>query len=489
MARVNDILDTIFDPELFAPWFEQNRLSWSDWMVFLKTIFGLPMTLGDRGRYFKYTKRTERAKKQFDEVWLVVGRRGGKSIVLALVAVFLACFRDYRPYLMPGERATIIIIAADRKQARVIFRYIMGFLQGVPVLNALIKNARVEAVDLARSVSIEIHTASFRSVRGYTFAAILLDEIAFWRDELSANPDQEILDALIPGMATIPNAILLGASSPYARRGVLWQNYKDYFGKNDDDVLVWQAATWEMHPNISRKFIDRKYEKDPVSATAEYGANFRTDVSGLVPPNVYEDCVMQDREEIAYSAGCIYRAFTDPSGGSKDSFSLSIAHREERGIILDLVYEVLPPFKPKLAVKELCAILKKYKLISVTGDRYGGNWPSDEFQEHGITYEVSELTKSELYLEYLPLLMSREVELLDIKKLEAQTLGLERRTSRIGRDSVDHGPGAHDDLVNSAAGAVVNASEGWKGQIDMSDAFVGPALAASEEDFSIIYNS
>jgi hypothetical protein len=37
------------------------------------------------------------------------------------------------------------------------------------------------------------------------------------------------------------------------------------------------------------------------------------------------------------------------------------------------------------------------------------------------------------------------------------TLGLERRTSRGGRDSIDHAPGSHDDLANAAAGAIVAA--------------------------------
>ena len=52
--------------------------------------------------------------------------------MLAVVAVFLACFNDWRPYLGPGERGAIMIIAADRKQARVILRYIKGLLQAVP---------------------------------------------------------------------------------------------------------------------------------------------------------------------------------------------------------------------------------------------------------------------------------------------------------------------------------------------------------------------
>jgi len=35
---------------------------------------------------------------------------------------------------------------------------------------------------------------------------------------------------------------------------------------------------------------------------------------------------------------------------------------------------------------------------------------------------------------------------------------LERRTAQGGRDSIDHPPGAHDDLANAAAGALVSVS-------------------------------
>jgi hypothetical protein len=55
----------------------------------------------------------------------------------------------------------------------------------------------------------------------------------------------------------------------------------------------------------------------------------------------------------------------------------------------------------------------------------------------------------------LPLLNSGRVELLGSRRLVAQLVGLERRVSRGGKDCIDHAPGAHDDLANSAAGALI----------------------------------
>jgi hypothetical protein len=151
--------------------------------------------------------------RQWTEGWLICGRRAGKSFILALVAVYLACFHQYRQYLAPGERGTIMVIACDRRQARTIFRYIGGLLTKVPMLARMVEREVAEGFDLTNDVSIEVAVASFRSLRGYTIVAALLDELAFWRTDESANPDSEIISAIRPAMATIPNAMLLCASS------------------------------------------------------------------------------------------------------------------------------------------------------------------------------------------------------------------------------------------------------------------------------------
>jgi len=62
-------------------------------------------------------------------------------------------------------------------------------------------------------------------------------------------------------------------------------------------------------------------------------------------------------------------------------------------------------------------------------------------------------------LHLLPLLNSNRIELLDHPRLINQLTGLERRTSRAGRDTIDHVPGGHDDVANAAAGAAVLAAQ------------------------------
>jgi hypothetical protein len=104
--------------------------------------------------------------RPFRESWLICGRRSGKSFIMALIAVFLACFRDYRPFLAAGEKATIMIIAADKKQARVVLRFVRGLLSA-PVLAARVVNDTSESIELEGGVMLEVITAS-NAVRGYT---------------------------------------------------------------------------------------------------------------------------------------------------------------------------------------------------------------------------------------------------------------------------------------------------------------------------------
>lgn len=133
------ILDALCDPKLFGPWFK-DPATWAAWRAFLAALFAQSMTPDQLAIYQACTGRTAPPTAASSEAWLICGRRAGKSFMMALIAVFLACFRSYAQFLTPGERATIMVIAADRKQARVIIRYVRALLNDVPMLKRLIQN-------------------------------------------------------------------------------------------------------------------------------------------------------------------------------------------------------------------------------------------------------------------------------------------------------------------------------------------------------------
>ena len=315
-------LEAMREPELFARWFKDPS-TWICWTVFLSALFGLPIDPAGLEIFTQCTGRSMPPAGPFNEAWLIVGRRGGKSIILALIAVFLAVFRDWSGRLVPGERGTVLVIAADRRQARVIFRYITALITETPLIAGLVDGeVTQDRIDLTNGISIEISTANFRSVRGYTLVAALCDEIAYWMGDDSANPDTEILTAIRPAMTTmLPDAMLLCASSPYAQRGALYEAFKKHYGRDDAPVLIWRASTTTMNPSVPQSVIDAAYERDPAAAAAEHGAEFRTDLVTFVDPAVVARCVVSGRIELPPVAGVTYTAAVDPSGGSSDSMS------------------------------------------------------------------------------------------------------------------------------------------------------------------------
>ena len=454
-----NVIQAVRDPKVFGEHFRGD--TWDPWWAFLAALFALPMTPEQLAIYTKHTGRTTPPSEAVHEAWLVCGRRAGKSFILALVAVYLACFKDWRPFLGPGEVGTIMIIARDRRQARVIKRYVTGLLHAVPMLRQVVEAETTEGIALRNNVTIEIHTASFRAVRGYTLLCALLDEVAFWpSDESSSDPDVEVINALKPGMATIPGAMLLCASSPYARRGALWDAHRRHYGKDGDPVLVWQAATRDMNATVPQRVIDEAMEEDPARANAEYGAQFRADVEAFINREVVQACISTGTYERAPLSGTSYKGFLDFAGGSGgDSLALAIGHKDGTVVVVDALREVKPPFSPEFAVAQLVHLLKGYRLYTVEGDAFGGEFAREPLKKHGISYQLAKKPKSDLYAHHLlPMLNSGRVDLLDHPRAIQQIIDLECHTARAGRDKIDHPPGGHDDLANAIAGLVARAA-------------------------------
>jgi hypothetical protein len=210
-----------------------------------------------------------------------------------------------------------------------------------------------------------------------------------------------------------------------------------------------------MNPSLDARVVDDALAADPAVARSEWLAEFRQDLESLLDLDAVQRCVVPGRGELPPDPRLRYVAFTDPSGGKSDSFTLAIAHTERGVAVVDVLRERRPPFNPSDVVQEYVALCCAYGIHSVTSDRYAGAWASEAWQRAGLRYEPSLLSKSDLYGALVGVVNSGRCELPDSSKLVSQLVALERRTSRgTGRDSIDHPPGAHDDLANAVAGAV-----------------------------------
>lgn len=498
-AGVLDILG-LFDS---AQWFRQGA-DWTAWRAFLAAVYGLPMSDREYDIYRICTGRKDPPRRKVRETWLGVGRRGRKSAIMATIGVYEAAFCDHDNYLAPGEYVRVPVMSKNKDDAAQIRRY-AGELLNDPALAWLLEGQpTTELIRLRTRAEISIRAASIMGGRTFATRAALLDEQAYWPTDDAAEPDIEVLRGIKPSMANVPGALIVGASSLYARRGLLYAAMRDYWGVDgQDDVLAWKATTLMMHDTPAiRSYVDQAWKDDPASAVAEVGRpeksaaiEFRTDVETYMPIELIE--AITDHDQVTDrppQLGVQYVAFVDPSGGSGDAMTLAIAHYDQRHgkSILDALRETPAPFDPDTVAREHCALLKTYRVHQVTGDAYAGEWPRSAYQRGGhaqdcpqqhdhratcscagepwraeqrekqpaggpwrVGYDVSEFDRSELYSRFLPLARAGRVVLLRHQALLLQLQRLERKVYR-QREIIDHPAGNHDDIANAVAGALVH---------------------------------
>jgi hypothetical protein len=453
--------------------------SWDTWRIMLIAANGETLNEEERQVFRRFTGREREPGRRIEEAEFLIGRRGGKDRAASVLATYLAAFVNWSRVLAKGERGLVLCIGPDQRQAQITRDYIEGVFDASKILSRMIVNRTTDTIELSNNITIEVRAASFRRLRGVTCVAVIATEASFFQTEESSNADVEILNAVRPALATTGGPVVI-ITTPYARRGEVWNIYRRHFGPEGDPlVLVAQGTSRDFNPTLRENVVARALERDPAAASAEYLAQFRSDIESFVSREAVEASILPGRLELPPASGRSYWSFVDPSGGSADSMTLAIAHREKDRGVLDALRERQPPFSPDDVVQEFAGLLKTYGIRRVHGDRYAGEWPREAFRKLGITYEVSEKPKSALYGELLPLLNSGRVELLDNPRLQSQLCGLERRTARGGRDSIDHAPGGHDDVANAAAGALVlccgqvTKAQKW---IDFSKVNVGPPL-------------
>jgi len=334
----------------------KDPLSYANWIAAFKVFFGDPLTDSELEVARQCTGREVFSPDGYSEGWFIVGRRGGKSFMISCAAVYLAFFVGYTPFLAPGELAVIPIIAADRAQAQVCLRYIKGLITGNLILEQYVDDSLKESITLgAQRVRIEVHSASFKTVRGRSFPVVILDEAAYFPTGESANPDTEIVTSVRPAMATFPNAKLFVASSPYARRGMLFEVHRDHFGVDDSNILVWQAGTTVMNPTIDAAFIQREREKDPQAARAEFDALFREDISSAFDPEAVRNAAVLPGV-LGPAGNTRYHAFVDVSAGRSDAYTICVAHQDSASnkVVIDLLQAWDAPFDPIVVTAEVC---------------------------------------------------------------------------------------------------------------------------------------
>jgi len=146
-----NIVQAIHSKEVFRPYFKDLK-TWRNWITFFKVLAGYKKLPEKEMELFREcTGLEELPKEPLKEIFMVVGRRGAKSTVASLLAVFYGIWGDWKKYLSPGETARTFIIATNKQQGKIIMDYISAILSLNPSLKKLVKKQLKETCEKAIS--------------------------------------------------------------------------------------------------------------------------------------------------------------------------------------------------------------------------------------------------------------------------------------------------------------------------------------------------
>jgi hypothetical protein len=475
VASAPDIVEFVTDGQLLG-----LTLSLAQ-ETLLRAIYGRPLSAEQAACFTACTGRAQApGGGGFGEVTVVAGARAGKdSRIAAPIICYEALFGGHERHLAKGERGVLPLVAQDGRATRVAYGYIRDYLLRSPVLARQVAGEPTTAeVTLANGLAISCFPSTLRSLRGWSIPAGVMDELAFFRLEGSADSDGEIQASIRRGMLSFPAPRLVKVSTPYLRGGVLYEDFKRAWAQDDPDLLVWRATSLLMNPSLKAERLERERRLDPSRFAREYEAAFVEDLEAFLPSQWVDDAVVRGRYELPPRPGVVYTAAVDPSGGGADAFTLCICHGEGAGADLRVVVDVMKGWSRTRqsavdlegVVKEIAACCGHYGIRAVSGDRYGSGWVRERFRAEGLLYREPELKrpnepvgtyldKSAAYVEVQPLFAQGRIDLLDSPPLIRELRCLERRARAGGKPVVDH-PGVgghHDDYATALALAAVAA--------------------------------
>lgn len=435
----------------------------------LRAIYGLPLSESQLELYRLCTGRQSYGAHGFNEATVIAGARAGKdSRIAAPIVCYEALFGGHDRRLSKGERAIIPLVAQDQRATRVAFGYIKEYFAGSSLLASMVDEVLNLEIRLTNRISVLCFPCTQRSLRGWSIPAAVMDELAFFRLEGAADSDVEVQQSIRRGTISFPQTRFLKVSTPYMKSGVLYDDFKNHFGKDSEDVLVWRAPSTLMNPSLAEQRLERERRLDPQRFEREYMAEFAEDLESFLPTAWIDAAVVEGRHELPPMPGVTYVAACDPSGGGADAFTLCIVHAEGEQPNQKIVQDLCRGWKRARnstvdlegVVAEIAAILKGYAILECAGDRYSAAWVVQSFERQGILYRQTDKDKSAFYLETEPLFAQGRIEILDHPQLARELRLLERRPRPGGKTIVDHPSGSHDDHANSLALAAAKALEG-----------------------------
>lgn len=425
---------------------------------------------------------------QVSNINLIIGRRGGKSTLSAIISLYSAIKMNWKPFVRKTPVATVAVLSHSVEFSEEVLDIFRNFVEDSPILNRLVmsskdrKNTRrtfhlgvpflvtkrgKEEIQLSE-VAIKVGAASKKTTRGRAVCAAITDEIAHWNlQENSAESDDKVLTALRPAMGQFGrHAMLIKSSSPAIKQGVL---YSEWIRRQElrDTTLQFKAPSWIWNDWVSDDFYQQELLLDSFSFDSEYRSNFVESMESFIPPEHVDACVLRGYDSIPpiNDGKSVYSAAIDAAFKS-DRFAFSlVAHRENRIVQHVCHYWEGTRSKPVSAhevaafIRETC---RKFGISQVIADQHGYQPLREIFQNYGISLIENTFTlpyKKKIYFALRQVIKDQTIDLLDIPLLHQELKQLQCEKLPSGQVRIGHPRGGNDDLSDALAISVYHALE------------------------------
>lgn len=492
--------------ELFGGLSPKDK-SWFAWSVLMKVYDGIGLNRAESKFFREVSGGLEHEKgKRWPQNWmLIIGRGGGKTRFISRIIPYRAL--TFKNALHPGQKAENTIIAPSLTAGMTGFEYVEGMLEDNEVLygqlapehvgsNPIIKNSQMARMNFKNRTMIRLTAVTRISGRGRSIYTLVMEEAAHFKTE-GRFSDEEVYKSARPAMGRFgTDSMCFVITTPWTKDGLVWKVFKKYYGVENNRWLVIRGTTKQFNPLISDEFLSQEESDDPLYFQREYLADFVDAIAAAFSADAIEDCTITGRSALPPKFGAQYFGYVDPaslsqSAGAKfnDEFVSGVAHCERGKVIIDAYKSFAPEqngkrYLPDDAISESIELFSRYGVHEVKGDHFASGYIEPKFVQAGFAFEPIKLSKSDLYVEMMPMLNDGNIELLDCEYTNSQLKRLERRRGRNGRDRIDHVDKGHDDRANMVAGLVYMGKEKMKtAPISLSDVKMGGERQAVKESF------
>ncbi len=384
------------------------------------------------------------------------GRRSGKGRLASVMASYESTANSavHLAAVPAGEQVAVVVIAKTQPQARIIHRYIAGYLRR-PALGVRIVRDTVDELELSNGMVIMTLPCHAASVRGHAIAVIIADEAAHWTGVDGSPLDPaEIWHAVSPGVAQFPEHRKLVLSTPRFASGWFAELCERADSGAFPDMRHWHRTTAEMNPRISAAFLDRERATDPVYFSREYLAEWGEGEGAVFEPALIRAAI-RDEADLPPRPGQPYVLATDAAVVG-DRFAAIVGHRDRDGrVIVDRLRQWkgtrANPVQIDATLDELADMARAYNRATILIDQFAAEPIRQGFAARGLYAEQRPWTNQSkidavgavrraLYAKNLSI--PRHVELV------AELSALEQRPTASGRPRIAAPGRQHDDWAS-----------------------------------------